>query len=271
MDTDETLDLLAHDPAAPVDTAALNLALAADEYPGLDPTVYLARIDALADALRPRLAGRLADRVRELSRLLFVEEGFRGNDADYYDPRNSYLNEVLDRRLGLPIALSVLAEAVGRPAGLAVSGVGLPGHFVARADAEGEVLFFDPFHGGRFLAAADCARLAAEATGEAPADVDLSAVPAGAVARRMLTNLKGVYLRRGDFLRAARVGARLVRLLPREVIERRDLGVCLLRSGQPGRALDHLEAYLSAETVPADAEAVRGLLAEARKELARWN
>src|SRR4051812_23832346 len=111
---------LARDPAADVDVAEVALGLAADEYPDLDTSVYLDRLRALADRARPRMVGSLEDRVAGLSQLLFEDEGIAGNTDDYYDPRNSYLNDVLDRKLGLPITLSVVAMAVGRRAGLEV-------------------------------------------------------------------------------------------------------------------------------------------------------
>src|SRR5207249_3648722 len=111
---DATLAALAADPRHPVDLAELALHLARDEYPDLDVAVYLARLDALADEVRPRLAaGSLAARTTELAHFLFEEHAFAGNADNYYDPRNSYLSDVLDRKLGIPITLSVLAMAVG--------------------------------------------------------------------------------------------------------------------------------------------------------------
>ncbi|MFO0847251.1 MAG: transglutaminase-like domain-containing protein [Gemmataceae bacterium] len=275
MDLDATLARLAADPAAPVDVFALNLHLAADEYPDLDIPLYLSRADALADAVAPRVdaADTLDAKVAELCHFLFDERGYAGNDDEYYDPRNSYLNDVLDRRLGIPISLSVLAAAVGERCGLDVVGVALPGHFVAKAtDADGEVIF-DPFHGGRFLDRAACGALVEAVTGEpfAADDAALSAAPAGAVAVRMLSNLKGAYLRQADFPRAARVTERLVQLLPADFGQRRDLGVTLVHAGRPGKALDHLRAYLDAHPANEDAKDVAEMLRLASKEVARWN
>jgi regulator of sirC expression with transglutaminase-like and TPR domain len=275
MDLAATLALLAADPAAPVDPFELNLHLSADEYPDLDIPLYLSRADALADAVLPRVdaADTLAAKVTELCHFLFEEVGFAGNDDEYYDPRNSYLNDVLDRKLGIPISLSVLAAAVGERCGLTVAGVALPGHFVAKAtDADDEVIF-DPFHGGRFLDRPACGALVEAVTGEpfAVTDAAVAAAPAGAVAVRMLSNLKGVYLRQADFRRAARVTERLVALLPGDPGQRRDLGVTLVHAGRPGRALDHLRAYLAAEPAAPDAGDVGEMLRLATKEVARWN
>src|SRR5580698_7250480 len=133
MDLDAALDQLAADPSAPLDVAELALHLARDEYPDLDIADYLNRLADLADQARPHLRGDLERRVAGLSQFLFDDLRFRGNVQDYYDPDNSYLNRVLDRRLGLPITLSVVTMAVAVRAGLTVHGVGLPGHFVAKA------------------------------------------------------------------------------------------------------------------------------------------
>ena len=207
MDLDATLAALVADPFHPVDLAELALHLARDEYPDLDIPVYLSRLDALADAVRPRLVGSLVGRVEAFAAFLFDDHGFAGNTAEYYDPRNSYLNDVLDRRTGLPITLSLVAVAVGERAGLTVHGVGLPGHFVARAVDGSDGVLFDPFHGGQILDAAAASELVEGVTGE-PFVLTPAAVrpaPPGAVAARLLTNLKGVYLRTADYRRAARV------------------------------------------------------------------
>jgi regulator of sirC expression with transglutaminase-like and TPR domain len=248
--------------------------LARDEYPDLDAPVYLARLDSLAADLRPRLVGSLSARTAELAHFLFEEQGFAGNADDYYDPRNSYLSDVLDRRLGIPITLSVLAMAVGARAGLTVAGVGLPGHFVAKAsDASGHDILFDPFHGGQFLDADGCEQLVAAVTGH-PFTLTARAVaatPPGLIAVRMLNNLKAVYLRDSDFVRAARVMERLVQLGPGDPVQRRDLGVSLVHAGKPGRAIGHLRLYLDHVPSADDAEAVRGFLDRATAEVARWN
>jgi regulator of sirC expression with transglutaminase-like and TPR domain len=273
MNLDTALAALAEDPAAPLDLAELALELAREEYPTLDVEALLAELAALAHELRPRLRGGLAARVEALGRYLFHDLGFHGNERDYYDPRNSYLNDVLDRRTGLPITLSVVAIAVGTRAGLEVAGVGLPGHFIARAAARGEVVYFDPFHAGRILTVADCSTLVEKVVGspfEATPDA-LTAVPVGFIVQRMLNNLKGVYLRQRDFPRGVRIIARLCQLCPDDITQRRDLGVSLLQAGRPGAAIDPFRAYLTAEPPPVDSRSVRDLLREAEGLVARWN
>ncbi len=273
MDLDTALPLLAADPAAPLDLAELAFGLARDEYPHLDVESEVAELAALAHELKPRLRGGLRARVEVLCRYLFHEVGLEGNTRDYYDPRNSYLNEVLTRRLGLPITLSVVAIAVGGRAGLNVAGVGLPGHFIAKASERGQEVYFDPFHGGRLLSVSDCEALVEQVTGaafEATPDA-LAAVAVGHIVQRMLNNLKGSYLRLRDFARAGRVIARLMQLCPGDAALRRDLGAALLQAGRPGQAIDHLRAYLDADPPPEDHRSVGELLVQARGEVARWN
>lgn len=274
MDLDTTLAALAADPSHPVDLAGVALHLARDEYPDLDVAAYLDRLDAYADVLAPRVAaGAVAERVAELALFLFDEEGFGPNDDDYYDPRNSYFSDVLDRRVGIPITLSVLAIGVGGRAGLTVEGVGLPGHFVAKAVADGGEVLFDPYHGGQLLDPSSCEALVSAVTGQpfAATRAALAATPPGLVVARMLNNLKGAYLRTGDFRRAARVMHRLVQLDPDDPVQRRDLGVTLVHAEYPGRAVAHLQHYLARVPDAADADAVRDFLKRAKADVARWN
>ena len=273
MDLDSALPLLADDPSAPLDLAELALALARDEYPNLDVEGELAEIVGLARELKPRLKGGLQARVEAMCRLLFHEMGFEGNTRDYYDPRNSYLNDVMARRTGLPITLTVIAVAVGTRAGMNVSGVGLPGHFIAKASERGQEVYFDPFHGGQILTVAACEELVERVAGttfQATPDA-LAAVAVGHVAQRMLTNLKGSYLRLREFGKAARVIGRLIQLCPGDPTQRRDMGASLLQAGRPGQAIDHLQAYLGGDPPPEDHRSVGELLGQARGEVAQWN
>lgn len=270
---DAALELLAREPAAPLDLAELALMLARDEYSGLDVEGYLAELNAMAGEAKSYVRGDLTARVAGLCRYLFHELGFRGNTQDYYDPRNSYLNQVLDRRTGIPISLSAVAMIVGNRAGLSVVGVGLPGHFIAKAvDGLREVIF-DPYHGGRVLSVEECETMVARVTGE-PFEAtpeNLGAVPLGWMAQRMLNNLKLIYLKNEDFRRAVRIIERLRQLSPNDAIQRRDLGAALVRARQPGKAIRQLEAYLRQVPDAADRLAVQELLDKARTEVARWN
>jgi regulator of sirC expression with transglutaminase-like and TPR domain len=270
---DSLLEQLARDPAADADLAAVALHLAADEYPDLDVPVYLDRLSDLADRARPHLGGDLEACVTGLCRFLFEDEGFAGNTDHYYDPRNSYLNEVLERKLGIPITLSVLAMAVGRHLKLNITGIGLPGHFIAKAVRDGEEVLFDPFHGGDILTPEGCEELVTAVTGRSfPLTPELlTATPPGLIVVRMLNNLRSIYVQQEDFARVARVIGRLRQLVPADETLRRDLGAALVRSGKPGPAIDHLKAYLEAAPHAADADEVRTLLGRALADVARWN
>jgi regulator of sirC expression with transglutaminase-like and TPR domain len=273
MNLDMLLALLCEDPSAPLDVAEAALLIARDEYPTLDIESELAELTAMAYELRPRLRGPLSSRVAALARYLFHEQGFEGDLRDYYDPRNSYLNEVLIRRTGLPISLSILAMGVGARAGLTVAGVGLPGQFIAQAVLDDAEVLFDPFNGGRVLTIAQCEALVEEVAGTpfTATPEAMAAVTGGAIVQRILTNLKGSYLRRRDFGRAARVIGRLRQLCPEDILQSRDLGVSLLQAGRPGAAIDELEAYVNSEPPPIDRTSVQELLMQARSEVARWN
>jgi regulator of sirC expression with transglutaminase-like and TPR domain len=169
-----------------------SLLIAAHAYPDLDVDRELERLDRLAEGCRnPTLDA--------LVRYLFVEEGFRGNQQDYYDPRNSYLNDVATRRLGIPISLSVLTLELGRRIGVPMAGVGMPGHFLLRDRVDPEV-FVDPFSRGALLDRRGCQLAFAAVNGpEARFDPDfLEPVGAWTIVARMLANLKAVFARRGD-------------------------------------------------------------------------
>jgi regulator of sirC expression with transglutaminase-like and TPR domain len=273
MDLDTALTRLRANPDAPLDVAEVALGLARDEYPDLDVAGYLSEIDAMAHEVKPALRGGLESRLEALCRYLFHDLGFHGDTENYYDPRKSYLNEVIDRRTGLPIALGALTMAIGRRAGMDIAGVGLPGHFVTRAVAGKREILFDPFNGGKVLTRQDCEKLVEQVTGEpfAATSDSLQALPLGPTVARMLNNLKAVYLRVEDFRRAARVIERLLQLNPDDRLQRRDLGTALIRAGQPGKAIGHFQAYLSGAATADDDKAVRELLDQARAAVAYWN
>src|ERR1019366_888923 len=235
------LQALARDPSAPLDLAEIALLLARDEFPNLDVEAHLNELAAMAHEVQPYLRGHLAHQIQGLCRYLFHEMGFRGNPREYYDPRNSYINQVLERRTGIPITLSAVTMAVGERAGLNLVGVGLPGHFIVKAVDNDQEVLIDPFHGGRILSRDDCENLVHQATGvafEATA-LALQPLPLGLIVLRMLGNLKSIYAKVEDWPRSIRVMERLRLLSPQDVVLRRDLGLCQLREGHPGKAIDH--------------------------------
>lgn len=183
------------------------LLYAAPEYPEMDPETYLRKIDEVAEECREaiRTYGLEGPAAGRLCRYLFEVAGYLGNREEYGDPRNSYLNEVLDRKLGIPITLSVLAIAVGRRIGLPLQGVGMPGHFLIRSP-NGPALF-DPFAGGLLVTPEECRERFESIYGsQLPWTEDyLEPVPQRSILARMLNNLKISYLQRRDLPRACRI------------------------------------------------------------------
>jgi regulator of sirC expression with transglutaminase-like and TPR domain len=273
MELDSALAQLSGEPNPPLDLAELALWLARDEYPDVDIEAYLSELSGIAHEAKSYMRGRLECRVSGLCRYLFHDMGFHGNTHEYYDPLNSYLNLVLDRRTGIPITLSLVAMAVGSRAGLHMEGIGLPGHFVVKACEDQREVVFDPFHGGRQLTLTDCENLVHQATGMSfQATVQhLAGASLRAIVIRMLTNLKAIYMRQEDFCRAARVIGRLQQVNPEDVEQRRDLGLCLLQAGHPGQAIDHLSAYLAVCPDSCDAESTQQWLNQAWKDVGTWN
>lgn len=270
---DSALATLARDPAAPLDLAEVALLLARDEFPFLDIEGHLSELEAMAHEVRPLLRGHLSHQVQGLCRYLFHDMGFHGNPKEYYDPRNSYFNVVLERRMGIPITLSAVTIAVGERAGLSIAGVGLPGHFIVKATDPRQEILLDPFGGGRVLSVADCEALVRETMG-APLEVTpltLAPIPLGLMVQRMLNNLRSIYLKIQDWPRAIRVLERLRQLRPEDVVLRRDLGACYLRHNQPGKAIDHLRDYVENATNAEDLDKVKDWLTSALKMVAQWN
>jgi regulator of sirC expression with transglutaminase-like and TPR domain len=255
--------------------ARVALEIAADAYPGLDVETYLARIAAMAERVRPRCprSAGVRDVLGQINWVLFVEEELRGNHEEYYDPRNSYLNEVLDRKLGIPISLSVIYWAVAESLGLSIAGANLPAHFMLRVEDEGRTWFVDPFHSGAVMSPEMCRRRLSELL-QQPVELDEAmAAPCGAttVVTRMLRNLKAIYLRGEDVPSAVPVQRRLAALNPQDGDEVRDLGVICLQAERPGDVVDPLRAYLELAPDGVLAPEISALLATARRQLASWN
>jgi len=259
---------IAHLPDERIGLAEAALWIAAEEQPGLDPDPWLARLDEMGERLRLRIEGLRdpLDRVERLSGFLTDEVGLRGNAEDYYDPRNSFLNEVLERGLGIPITLALIYIEVGRRAGVPLDGVGFPGHFLLRHSLHPQLLI-DPFDGGRLLTQDDCREMLERLSGGTlPFDARLlrPSSPRQILAR-MLNNLRGVYLHRGEYLRAIGALDRVLLLDPDDVGARRDRGLLSLRWGDPARGIEDLEHYLRLEPEAPDHEAIEQVILEARQ------
>jgi regulator of sirC expression with transglutaminase-like and TPR domain len=267
-------DILAR-PDREVNLAEAALLVAAEEYQGLDVRAYLARLDEMGCALRQRLEDepRPERAIMALNRYLFHEQGFRGNAEQYYDARNSYLNEVLDRRTGIPISLSTVYMEVARRGGLEVEGVGLPGHFVVRIQTAARPLLVDPFHGGTLLTERDCQeRLDRIFQGKVKLEPKmLRPCRRKEMLERMLRNLKAIYLRDQDTDRALRVVDLIVRIQPGSAEDLRDRGILYASLDCFGLAARDLESYLALAPSAKDTEEFAARVAQLRHKASRLN
>ncbi|MBD9536509.1 MAG: SirB1 family protein [Stenotrophomonas sp.] len=262
----DELATLADDALPLLPTALL---IARDEYPELDPAAYERLLQAHADHLRVEV-----DATREwplkiaaINHHLFNEVGYSGNNDEYYDPRNSYLNEVFERRLGNPISLAMVQIEVARRLGLPLEGISFPGHFLVRLPVDDGVLIMDPFNGGRPLGVDELReRARTNLGGQAPDDSVLAQIldpaPHRAILMRMLRNLYGVYAERGEWDRAARSADRVLKLAPEQADAVRDRGLAYLQLEHLAGARADLARYLKMEPEASDAASIRDRLVE---------
>lgn len=261
---------------SPIDITRAALIFAKEiAYPALDIARYLERLDQLAASVWINISAvrTPAAQAKALAESLFGQIGFQGNQQYYTDPRNSYLNEVFDRRLGIPISLSVIYMAIADRLGIPAAGIGLPGHFIVKVPAENGPGFIDPFHAGRQLTLDDCARLVEQTVGYSGPLQDewLEPIPAQAILTRMLNNLRGIYLQEQAWQLAQATVERLQILQPELVELQRDLGVIHHRSGSLRLAAYHYERYLQAAPDAPDAETIRIYMNAAVQRMARLN
>lgn len=247
---DELLRAL-NEPGEALTPAAL--AIAGVEYPALDAAPYLQRLERMGEAAAGRLlrhdGAPASVRIATLNAYLYEELGFSGNREHYDDPRNSFMNEVLDRRLGIPISLAVVYLEIGRRAGLRLEGVNFPGHFLVRAPAgagEMEDLIVDPFHSGALLSEVDCRHLLRQHLGEEAAFDHglLSTATRQHIVVRMLVNLKRLYVRMRSLPQARAISDLLLAVDPSALAELRDRGLLAYHMEDFAAALKDLEAYL---------------------------
>ncbi len=265
-------------PREQIDLALASLIIASDAYPDLDVAAYLRRIDELAQTLRRRLRADIspADTLAMLNRYLFEELGFAGNSDDYYDPRNSYLNDVIDRKLGIPITLSVLFIEVGRRLGLPLAGVSFPGHFLVKCTLRDGAVVLDTYARGASLGIKDLQkRLRVLSGGKdvAPEAVMrmLTTAPPAEIVVRMLRNLKSIHAERGDKTRALTAMNRVLDLYPEAADAYRDRARLLEELECFGAALADFEACLRLDPEARDARVLRGKIAELRQRVSRLN
>jgi regulator of sirC expression with transglutaminase-like and TPR domain len=232
------------------------LAIARVEYPSLDPQPYFAALDRMGEEAAARIGtvsrAPQEESVRALNEYLYDEQGFAGNRERYDDPRNSFLNEVLNRRTGIPISLAVIYLEVARRAGLRVDGVNFPGHFLLRAreirtgDTGTDIVIIDPFHGGAQLSEHDCRQLLRQHVGDEAAFDSTLLAPATRhdIVVRMLVNLKRLYVRMRSFPQARFISSLLLSVDPSAIPELRDRGLLAYHLQDFSGALRDLEEYL---------------------------
>ncbi len=266
-----------------IDLAHACLMIAEDAYPELQAERYLGDIERMALRLRTRAASSHApeERVLALNQFLFEELGYRGNAEQYYDPRNSYLNEVMDRRTGIPITLAVLYMAIGRRIGLPLEGVSFPGHFLVRLRLRRGVLVLDPFDGGTPLAEDELrTRLQRVipkdvadnvAVAELPLDQFLEPATPRQILARVLRNLKAIYRDADQPERMLAVLNRMLVVTPEASAELRDRGVVYQRLECYQAARKDLSDYMEREPEAPDFDEVRVRLMEVSALCARLN
>jgi regulator of sirC expression with transglutaminase-like and TPR domain len=265
----------AHEDAS-IDLAAGALSIARTEYPLLDAAYYLACLEDLASRVRSRM--RMSPTAREtialLNRVLFDEEGLRGNRDNYYDPRNSFLNDVLDRKLGIPITLSLIYMEVARRVGFPIAGTGMPGHFLLKHyDAMSGEILIDPFNRGRIVSSVDCQRRLDEIySGRVELKPEFTqAVTHRGILTRVLNNLRQIYFTRHNMPKGLVVLDLLLAIPPQCPDLLRERGLVRLNLEQYLGAAQDLGRYLQWQPEAADADDVRETLDMLRQLLARLN
>jgi len=268
---------------ARIDLAHACLMIAEDAYPTLDTGRYLGEIERLALRLRARMpqTSDAEERIVALNEFLFEDLGYRGNTDDYYDPRNSYLNEVIERKTGIPITLSVLYMEIGRRVGLPLEGVSFPGHFLVRAQMRGGVIVLDPFAGGLPQSEADLRsrlkRVLPEGVAEdvpvaeLPLEQFLEPASKRQILARLLRNLKAIYREVDKPERLLEVLNRMLLVAPEAAAEVRDRGYVYQRLECWQPALKDLTEYLEREPDAPDHDDVRARMMELRALCSRMS
>ncbi|MBD2185326.1 SirB1 family protein [Aerosakkonema funiforme] len=260
-----------HQPDKQINLAKAALHIAQEEYPELDPIEYLNALDTMAaeveELLPPeRYPLRI---VQSINKYLYEDLGFVGNTVDYYDPRNSYLNEVIERRTGIPITLSLLYLEIAQRIDFPMVGIGMPGHFLIRPDFEDVGIYVDAFNRGEILFEADCQQRLSQIY-QQPIELNRSFVEPVSNRRflaRMLMNLKLIYLNQNELEKALAVIERLLLLFPGVSAELRDRGLLYYQLGQWTSACLDLETYLIQVPNADDADAIRLLVERMRQDL----
>jgi regulator of sirC expression with transglutaminase-like and TPR domain len=252
------------------------LTIARTEYPELNIESYVRRVDELALQAESRVTevGDAAETIAAVNYVLFQEAGLRGNREDYYDPRNSFLNDVLDRCLGIPITLALIYMEVGRRLGFPLFGVGMPGHFLLKNyDIDGSETLIDCFNGGDILNAQDCQRRLDEIySGQMTLRPEfLFAVSRRQMLTRILNNLKTVYMTARNFKKVLPLVDLVLVIYPRSPEDVKQRALLRYSLGQTRAAADDLEEYLKMSPEASDSDEIRQTALSIRRMLALMN
>ena len=269
---------LVRGPDDQINLAEAALLIASEEYADLDIAAYLARLDEMAATLKHRLRADIspADTIIALNRFLFDEHGFSGNAAEYYDPRHSFLNEVLDRKRGIPLTLALVYIEIGRRIGLPVQGIAFPAHFLVKCQLREGTLVLDPYAKGISLSFDEIRqRIKSLRNGVEPPRSVIAGMLAAAsnkeILVRMLRNLKGIYSHHQQWLKALAATDRIISVMPELAEEYRDRGMIYLSLECFRAALFDLQAYIKMLPVAEDADTVRRKVVELQAVASRLN
>jgi regulator of sirC expression with transglutaminase-like and TPR domain len=259
-----------------IDLVRSSLTIARTEYPDLDIESYVARIDELARIAEGRVSevGDAAQTIAALNHTLFDQAGLRGNREDYYDPRNSFLNDVLDRGLGIPITLALIYMEVGRRLGFPLFGVGMPGHFLLKHyDIDGRETLVDCFNGGDILSPQDCQRRLDEIySGQMTLRPEfLFAVSRRQILTRILNNLKTVRMSARNFRKVLPLIDLVLVIYPRSPEDVKQRAMLRYSLGQTSGAAEDLDEYLKMSPDASDADEIRQTALSIRRMLALMN
>ena len=264
---------LMRQPGEQINLAEAALVIAASAYPNLDAPHYLRRLDAMAETVAGRVDGE-TDPFRiiaQINQFLFQEEGFFGNTQEYYDPRNSFLNEVLDRKVGIPITLSTVYLEVAERLRFPLVGVGLPGHFLVKHPYF--QILIDPFSQGRILTESDCRTRMEQVLGDS-VEFDqsfLDGVGKRHIVTRMLNNLRDIYLNARQYQKALDITGLTLAVQPDSPDEHKQRAALLLHLRRYSDAAAELNSYLEHSPAADDAKEVRETIANLRKTMAQLN
>lgn len=274
----ERLKQILDAPESDADLAEAALLLAQEEYPQLDVQAYLRRLDEMARAVRDTLPANApaAEIILALNRYLFQEEGFDGDAANFYDPRNSFINQVLERKIGIPITLSIIYIEIGQRLGLPLQGVSFPGHFLVKLSVESGEIVLDPFSGGVSLGRDELEQQLAQTQGDKesakiPLEEWLVTATKKDILVRMLRNLKVIYAHADQLEKTLSVINRILLIAPELAEEVRDRGMVYRQLECFRAALPDLQTYLQMEPESEDRDEMRDHVIELQKIVARLN